>query len=530
MLNRFHVCVIAMALLAVFVGCKGMSLKEDTTNQIVFYVSVDGDDAWTGTLPDPARDESDGPFATLERARDAIRALKEDGKLNQPVTIYVRKGKYTLSAPFVLTPEDSGSAHTPITYAAYPGDEPVFSGGREILGWKKGPGDLWITHVPGVKEGAWYFRQLFVDGKRRVRARTPNDGFFLIDGPSSQDKPFQLKYRENEIKKEWVNSGEVEAIALLAWAELRMQIKSIDETNHIITLSGDPRPSNRENNARYYMENAPQFLDSPGEWYLDRTTGTLSYWPLPGEVMNHVEAAAPVLQQLVLFKGDPANGKTIHNISLCGLTFSHTDWTLAETGYADTQAAWDIPAAVSGDGVTACRIEQCRFIHLGNYALEFAKGCKHNQIIGNEMTDLGAGGIKIGEITARQPQQERTEHNLISDNHIHDIGIVYPAAIGVWIGKSSGNRIAHNHIHDTYYSGLSIGWTWGYQENTNTHHNIIEYNLVHDIGRRMLSDMGGSTHLAFSLEQRSGIMCSMIFPRMDMGVGASIPMRAARIS
>jgi hypothetical protein len=124
----------------------------------VFYVSTEGNDAWSGKLAEPNSAKNDGPFATLARARDAIRSLHAGKPLHKPVTVYVRGGVYTLSAPLVFLPEDSGAAKYPVTYAAYPGEKVVLSGGRTITGWKKaaargreGRPELWTAHIPGVK-------------------------------------------------------------------------------------------------------------------------------------------------------------------------------------------------------------------------------------------------------------------------------------------------------------------------------------------------------------------------------------------
>ena len=215
-----------------------------------------------------------------------------------------------------------------------PGETPILSGGRRITGWKKveGKPGLWQAEVPAVREGKWHFRQLFINGQRKQRARTPNEGFLRIQGESPQDKPVKLKFLPGDIKKEWADDGEVEVIALLAWADFRLQIRSVDEAAHIATLSGDARPSNKENNARYYIENAPDGLDRPGEWYLDRKTGLVTYWADPNEDLSQAEVIAPQLNDLLLMQGDFAARKPVQHLVLRGLTFSYTDWTLGEKG------------------------------------------------------------------------------------------------------------------------------------------------------------------------------------------------------
>jgi parallel beta-helix repeat protein len=176
-------------------------------------------------------------------------------------------------------------------------------------------------------------------------------------------------------------------------------------------------------------------------------------------------------------------------VTLRGLTFAYADWSLPAKGYVDMQAAYDIPPAVELRRARNCRIEKNTFTHLGQYALQVWKGSHDNQVLGNEMTDLGAGGVKVGGSYIPENQDSATSGTVVSDNYIHNIGIVYPAAVGVWIGQSNGNTVAHNEISDTYYTAISLGWTWGYGP-TAAHDNHIEFNNLYNIGRGLLSDMG----------------------------------------
>jgi parallel beta-helix repeat protein len=324
--------------------------------------------------------------------------------------------------------------------------------------------------------------QLFVAGRRAQRARTPNNGFYRIEGPSSQDKPFQLRFRGDEIKAGWAKPGTAEVVALLAWAEIRMPIASVDEASHIARLSGDPRASNREENARYWIENTRDALDQPGEWYLDRDAGILYYWPIPGDNLTRDEADAPALSQIVRIDG-------AHDIVLRGLDFRHSEWTLPEGGYADSQAAIEASSALEAVGAENVTIDHCQFSQMGGYAVWFGRGSKHNHLTANEISDMGGGGIKIGETVQRTGEADRNFDNVISDNEIHDLGLVYPAAVGIWVGQSSRNTISHNHVHDLYYTAISIGWTWGYGPNQCAG-NTIEFNHLHDVGKGMLSDLG----------------------------------------
>jgi hypothetical protein len=418
---------------------------------------------------------TDGQSLTV--ARDAIRAMRRNGSA-EPVTVLIHGGTYLLSEPFVLTPEDSN-----VTYAAYPGERPIISGGRRITGWQKGKGSVWTAPAP------FYFRQMFVSGRRAQRARTPNNGFYRIDGPSSQDKPFLLKFRGEDIRSSWADRGDVEVIALLAWAEIRMPIVAVDAGAHTARLTGDPRPSNKEVDARYWIENAPDALDSAGEWYLDRKTNTVSYWPVAGEDLTRDEVIAPALQQLVKLDGKPESGQMVRNVAFRGIEFRHTDWSMASGGYADTQAAIEAASAFEAVGAEGVTIEHCVFTQAGGYAIWFGRGSKRNQVLATEIYDMGGGGIKIGETTQRSNDGERNYEHTLSDNDIHNLGSVYPAAVGIWIGQSGNNTVSHNHVHNLFYTAISVGWTWGYGA-TLCKGNTIEYNHLHHIGQNMLSDMG----------------------------------------
>ena len=245
------------------------------------FVSPEGRDDWSGRQASPNSSRSDGPFATLPAALNAARIARENNTVPDGVTIWLRGGLYELTEPIKLIPEDSGAnPQHPLLIAAYKSEKAVLSGGRRVTGWHPVPGkpSLWQADVPAVREGNWYFRQLFINGERKQRARTPNDGFFRINGPSPQTQPVQFKFNPGEIKKSWADDGDVEVIAYLAWADIRMQIRTVDEEKQLVTLSGNPRPSNKEDRAQYYIENAPDALDQPGEWYLERKTGRLTYW------------------------------------------------------------------------------------------------------------------------------------------------------------------------------------------------------------------------------------------------------------
>lgn len=444
----------------------------------------------------------DGPLRSLEAARDTIRSLRSAGS-KEGFTVLVRGGTYRLSRPFVLTPEDSGTPEAPVVYAASPGERVIISGGRVIGEWRPGAEHIWTAQLDEVKGGRWYFRQLFIDGRRAQRARTPDMGYFRIEGPSSKDKPFRLRYSGSNMRKAWEGSG-AEVQVLLGWTEIRQQIVRIDEGERVAVLSGDAGGTKagipEALDARYFVENVADGLDSAGEWYLDRKSGTLSYWPTGGEKLERAETVAPVVTQLVKLAGDPGKGLFIRNVAFRGLHFADADWDLPPEGHADyPQAAVHVKAAFEAIGAEDCALEDCSFSRIGGYAVWFGHGSKRNRIIGNHIWDIGAGGIKIGEPVTREQPAERNVEHVIEDNTIHHLGEVYPEAVGVWVGQSSRNIIAHNTIHDLTYSGISVGWIWSYDANQ-CQGNKIEHNHIYEVGKHTLNDLGA----IYTLGQQPG--------------------------
>ncbi len=494
-------------------GAVGGSESAPKPDPGTFFVVTNGNDAWSGQLAEPKRGKGDGPFATLPRALAAAREFKAGpGSKNGSVTINVRGGTYFLTTPLTFKPEDSN-----LKLVAYSGERPVISGGRRIMGWKEvtvAGKKLWAADIPEAREGKWFFRELWVNGQRRVRARHPNQGYLSIESlpdkaPEWTKGHTRFQFRDGDLKA-WPSVTNAEIVAMSRWVESRLPVTSVDETARVVNF-GKRSVFELQKDDLYYLEHAFEALDTPGEWYLDATTGTLFYLPMPGERTDHIEAIAPVLTQVIRLEGQPEAGQVVERVEFRGLTFAHAEWNLAKAGDPNAPAGWPaptsevggfnqaaigVPGAVWGDGVRDCVFADCKFVHLGSYGLELARGCQANRISRCELADLGAGGIKIGETAIRTNAVEQTQGNEISDCRIHDGGKLFQSAIGVWIGQSPNNRITHNLIHDFYYTGISIGWTWGYGPALASN-NIVEFNHVHHIGVMsdgdgpVLSDMAG---------------------------------------
>ena|GEM_PF-446553 len=479
------------------------------------------------------------PYSTLTAARDALRKLKRRGKIKSPVRVLVAPGVYRLTAPLVFTPEDGGTARCPVTWAGH-GGRPLLSGARVITGWSEGQINgrpCWQAVLPEVAAGRWWFTQLFVNGRRRLRARLPKSGFFRFTGvPAAEAKldvgqmfhgAMSAQYVPGEIRA-FRNPAEIEVVVPDHWYDSHLRIAAINEKTHTLHFStkGYSRFSRDETgrHTRFRLDHVAEACTDPGDWYLDRPTGTLSYIPLPGEDRVATQVEAPALDLLLSIQGNALDAtRRVQHLRFEFLDLRHADWELPRENPGALQAAFQIPAAVRFVGAEDCALYGCRVSQVAGWAVEVLRGCHRNRIVACALHDLGGGGVKIGHEGGLPKMWVAGSHGAfrgmdaaalgwgpcreeaggllagrdratssattVSDCSIHDGGLIFHSAIGVWVGDASGNRIVHNHIWNFNYSGISCGWTWGYAP-AFTYDNRIEGNRIHSIGHGVLSDMG----------------------------------------
>ncbi len=517
-------------LLALFVGLCQVPLRAQIGSHDLF-VAIDGNDAWSGRLANPNADRTDGPLATVHAAATALRRLHEHSDSRSPVTVWIRGGIYRVESPLVFTPADSG----PVTYSAYPGEQPIFDAGNRITNWHEQKVNgvmMWVADVRGIVERTGGFRSLFVNGQRRQRARLPRQGFYriasvpgltlkakLFDGTSS------FRVTPGEVSN-WRNLGDVEIRVYHYWTDERMPIESVDEKTGLVTCTRRSifalRDSFKPQWAEYFAENVFEGLTEPGEWYLDRKEAKLYYIPMPGETMRATEVVAAGVFEFLRLQGVPEAGRLVTGLTFRGLTFRYSDWiqpdvdgtyfdpyvaeqnrrpedseklvrALVEKGVklgSGPQSASYVPGAISLEGARDIAFIDNQIEHVGYWGISLLDGCRNIRIEGNTFSDLGAGGVKIDGANYPSDPRDFSGNNHITDNIVRSGGRVFVSAAGILITHGFGNLVSHNEISDFYQSGIAVGWDW--TRNTQvSRDNIIEYNHVFHLGQKMSDDMGG---------------------------------------
>ena len=476
------------------------------------YVSPGGSDLHAGTAEQPLATVA----AALRKARE-MRRLHDPG-VEGGIRIIVREGTYYCYEPLFIRPEDAGTAESPTIIEAPAGERVIISGGVRIRNWQPltnysatipaaAKGKLWVADVPMVQGNLFAFRQLWVNDKKAVLAKHINGhSMARILHWNKQDYSCEIPLAENLPLQE---TPGLEMFIHQWWEIAVLRIKSIRRTDSSAILhfhepesklqSEHPWPapwlSKQTGNAAFYLTNALQFLDEPGEWYLDPLAQKLYYWPREGEDLTTATVVAPFLETLVHVEG--TRERPVSHVYLRNISLQHTGWMRpSQKGHVPLQAgmylldayklkipgtpekktlenqAWvgRPPAAVTISFAHHTAVENCRFAHLAATGLDYGKGTQHNTIAGNVFTDIGGNAIVAGVFSdaameahlAYHPQDARElctdlhiANNLFTNVANEDWGCTAIAA-----GFVRDALIEHNDISHVSYTGISVGWGW----------------------------------------------------------------------
>lgn len=422
-----------------------------------------------------------GPLPSPALAQAAVRRWRTEGHATEMATIRIAPGTYTLETPLVFTAED----HHLVIEASEPG-RVLLSGGVAVEGWTPGPDGCWRARLP---EGLDVPEQLYVDGRRAPRARSPNDGFFLLESVAQTTNADGSATLELGVPPAALAAFPAEGATIHIfhkWDTTRARVTGVEASNRLLRVQSTAMKSwnKLEKGRRFRIENSPLACDAPGEWVVSADRQVI----LRGEKPENV--TAPRLERLVELRG-------ASNLVFRGLRFEYAAYRLPPLGDPAAQAASFVEAAVQADQVSDVLLEDCAIAHTGGYALWFRRGCTGGVARRGWFHDLGAGGVRIGESAIRDAASDQTGGIVLEDSIVEAIGRVHPSAVGVWIGQSANNRVTGCEVRDTYYSGFSVGWTWGYGRSLATN-NLVAGNFIHRIGQGMLCDLGGIYTLGVS--------------------------------
>ncbi len=411
-----------------------------------FYVSKDGNDAWSGKIPSPS--SSDGPFATLERARDEIRKLKNGKEVNIPFTVYVRDGTYTIEKTFLLESEDSGTEDYPITYQSYENEKPVLTGSKTVAEFKPYKGEILQCDLKKNNFDKIIFKQIFFCNKRQIIARYPNldvkdphGGVWAYIASVDTGGVKDHFICTDDVIKKWTNLEQSEICIFPGydWAWNIIPIKSANQEKSEIILTKNASYNLRIGD-RYYVRNLFEELDSPGEWYVDRKNSVLYFWPTSD--IEKGEVRIPVTGTII-------NIKKSKNIIFRGFTIENCD-----------------EDAILIQDCLNCNITKSIIKNCGGWGIKI-EGGKKSGANGNDIFQTGGGGISVDGGDRKTLEQAE---NYAVNNYVHHTGIINKWYFSTAIScRGVGNLVAHNLVHDTPYTGIDFSG--------NEH--IIEFNHVH---------------------------------------------------
>ena len=502
------------------------------------WISPKGSDFNDGTRQSPKATLT----SALRQAREWRRT--EDNRIQGGITIYMEGGTYAFHEPVFIRPEDSGTKESPTIIRSVGDEKVILSGGISINGWKK-QGKVWVADVPVFNGRPLDFRQLWVNGKKAVRARDVED-FEKMNRICSVDEKNEILYVPAvSIRRLIDNKGNLKAkyaemVLHQMWCVANLRIRSVEVQGDSAAIRFHqpesriqfehpwPRPMVTTNghNSAFYLTNARELQDVPGEWYHDIDARKVYYYPREGEKMQEAEVIVPAVETLVRVEGTV--DRPVCHIRFEKITFSYTTWMRpSEKGHVPLQAGMYLTdgyridpkmqrnylnhpldnqgwlgrpaAAVRVVAAKQIDFERCRFEHLGSTGLDYEEAVQGGVVRGCLFRDIAGNGLLVGSFSpaaheTHLPYDPADRREVCTQQHINncyftEIGNEDWGCLAIAAGYVGDVNIEHNEISEVPYSGISLGWGWTQTVNC-MRNNRVHANLIHHYAKHMYDVAG----------------------------------------
>lgn len=502
------------------------------------WISPKGSDFNDGTRQSPKATLT----SALRQAREWRRT--EDNRIQGGITIYMEGGTYAFHEPVFIRPEDSGTKESPTIIRSVGDEKVILSGGISINGWKK-QGKVWVADVPVFNGRPLDFRQLWVNGKKAVRARDVED-FEKMNRICSVDEKNEILYVPVvSIRRLIDNKGNLKAkyaemVLHQMWCVANLRIRSVEVQGDSAAIRFHqpesriqfehpwPRPmvTTDGHNSAFYLTNARELQDVPGEWYHDIDARKVYYYPREGEKMQEAEVIVPAVETLVRVEG--TLDRPVCHIRFEKITFSYTTWMRpSEKGHVPLQAGMYLTdgyridpkmqrnylnhpldnqgwlgrpaAAVRVVAAKQIDFERCRFEHLGSTGLDYEEAVQGGVVRGCLFRDIAGNGLLVGSFSpaaheTHLPYDPADRREVCTQQHINncyftEIGNEDWGCLAIAAGYVGDVNIEHNEISEVPYSGISLGWGWTQTVNC-MRNNRVHANLIHHYAKHMYDVAG----------------------------------------
>lgn len=502
------------------------------------WISPKGSDFNDGTRQSPKATLT----SALRQAREWRRT--EDNRIQGGITIYMEGGTYAFHEPVFIRPEDSGTKESPTIIRSVGDEKVILSGGISIKGWKK-QGKVWVADVPAFNGRPLDFRQLWVNGKKAVRARDVED-FEKMNRICSVDEKNEILYVPAvSIRRLIDNEGNLKAkyaemVLHQMWCVANLRIRSVEVQGDSAAIRFHqpesriqfehpwPRPmvTTDGHNSAFYLTNARELQDVPGEWYHDIDARKVYYYPREGEKMQEAEVIVPAVETLVRVEG--TLDRPVCHIRFEKITFSYTTWMRpSEKGHVPLQAGMYLTdgyridpkmqrdylnhpldnqgwlgrpaAAVRVVAARQIDFERCRFEHLGSTGLDYEEAVQGGVVRGCLFRDIAGNGLLVGSFSPAAHEthlpydpadrREVCTQQQINNCYFTEIGNEDWGCLAIAAGYVGDVNIEHNEISEVPYSGISLGWGWTQTVNC-MRNNRVHANLIHHYAKHMYDVAG----------------------------------------